>query len=231
MELRPGNERFVTNMAMLVTFGSSGISDRHLVAIGVTKLAQPPQVRCTCADQIERERQWRLCHVLRAWLMTIEMRGIYPILKTRQHFSCGLKPVFEAMLANAMRICEAKFGIMFRFEGDLVRPAAMVRVSPEFAEFVQHGIRPSPVTAVGRVASSKKAVHIIDLQADSGYRDRDPMLVAGVELAGSNLDRRPHAQGGRGDRGHWRLSSGGAAIFRPADRALAKFRCASGRRH
>jgi GAF domain-containing protein len=184
MELRPGNERFVTNMAMLVTFGSSGISDRHLVAIGVTKLAQPPQVRCTCADQIERERQWRLCHVLRAWLMTIEMRGIYPILKTRQHFSCGLKPVFEAMLANAMRICEAKFGIMFRFEGDLVRPAAMVRVSPEFAEFVQHGIRPSPVTAVGRVASSKKAVHIIDLQADSGYRDRDPMLVAGVELAG-----------------------------------------------
>jgi signal transduction histidine kinase len=95
-----------------------------------------------------------------------------------------LEPVFQAMLENAVRICEAKFGIMFRFEGDLVRPAAMVRVSPEFAEFVQHGIRPSPVTAVGRVASSKKAVHIIDLQTDSGYRDRDPMLVAGVELAG-----------------------------------------------
>jgi GAF domain-containing protein len=60
----------------------------------------------------------------------------------------------------------------------------MVRVSPEFAEFVRHGVRPSPVTAVGRVASSKKTVHIIDLQADRGYRERDPMLVAGVELAG-----------------------------------------------
>jgi GAF domain-containing protein len=95
-----------------------------------------------------------------------------------------LEPVFRAMLENAVRICEAKFGILFRFEDDVVRPAAMVRVSPEFAEFVRHGIRPGPVTAVGRVASSKKAVHIIDLQAYSGYRERDPMLVAGVELAG-----------------------------------------------
>jgi GAF domain-containing protein len=95
-----------------------------------------------------------------------------------------LEPVFQAMLENAVRICEAKFGILFRFEGDVVRPAAMVRVSPEFAEFVRHGVQPSPMTAVGRVASSKKAVHIIDLQAYSGYRERDPMLVAGVELAG-----------------------------------------------
>jgi two-component system, NtrC family, sensor kinase len=95
-----------------------------------------------------------------------------------------LEPVFQAMLENAVRICEAKFGILFRFEGDMVRPAAMVRVSPEFAEFVRGGIRPSPVTAVGRVASSKKLIHIVDLQAYSGYRERDPMLVAGVELAG-----------------------------------------------
>jgi two-component system, NtrC family, sensor kinase len=95
-----------------------------------------------------------------------------------------LEPVFQAMLENAVRICEAKFGILFRFERDVVRPAGMVGVSPEFAEFVRHGVRPSPVTAVGRVAASKKAVHIVDLQADPGYRERDPMLVAGVELAG-----------------------------------------------
>jgi signal transduction histidine kinase/regulator of replication initiation timing len=95
-----------------------------------------------------------------------------------------LEPVFQAMLENAVRICDAKFGILFRFERDVVRPAGMVRVSPEFAEFVRHGVRPSPVTAVGRVVASKKAVHIIDLQTDPGYRERDPMLVAGVELAG-----------------------------------------------
>jgi GAF domain-containing protein len=95
-----------------------------------------------------------------------------------------LEPVFQTMLENAVRICEAKFGLLFRFEGDMVRLAAMVGVSLEFAEFVRHGIRPSPVTAVGRVASSKKPVHIVDLQAYSGYHERDPMLVAGVELAG-----------------------------------------------
>jgi hypothetical protein len=36
-----------------------------------------------------------------------------------------LEPVFQAMLANATRICEAKFGTMYLFEGDAIRPVAL----------------------------------------------------------------------------------------------------------
>src|SRR5262249_44638955 len=44
-----------------------------------------------------------------------------------------LKPVFQAMLENATRICGAKFGILFRYEGGVFHPAAMTKVPRAFA--------------------------------------------------------------------------------------------------
>jgi signal transduction histidine kinase len=46
-----------------------------------------------------------------------------------------LEPVFNAMLENALRICEAKFGTMFRYDGKLLRLAASVAAPPALAEF------------------------------------------------------------------------------------------------
>src|SRR6266403_1219787 len=45
-----------------------------------------------------------------------------------------LEPVFEAMLANATRICEAKFGVMFRYDAEMLRAAAWVGVPPAYEE-------------------------------------------------------------------------------------------------
>src|SRR5262249_21139066 len=45
-----------------------------------------------------------------------------------------LKPVFEAMLVNATRICEAKFGNLFLYEGGGFRHVAMHGAPPAFAE-------------------------------------------------------------------------------------------------
>src|SRR5450830_1995501 len=50
-----------------------------------------------------------------------------------------LEPVFNAMLANAVQICEANFGMLFRYEDGVVRAAAMLGVPPAFAEFWQRG--------------------------------------------------------------------------------------------
>src|SRR5262249_46891311 len=48
-----------------------------------------------------------------------------------------LEPVFNAMLENALRICEAKFGLLFRFDGTWFHPAAGVGRPPEYAEFIK----------------------------------------------------------------------------------------------
>ena len=94
-----------------------------------------------------------------------------------------LDPVFQAMLANATRICEAKFGILFRFEPDgTVRAAAMRGVPPAFAEFWQRPRRPGRRTALARVAETKQTVYMIDVKADPAYIDGEQILVAAAYL-------------------------------------------------
>jgi signal transduction histidine kinase len=96
-----------------------------------------------------------------------------------------LEPVFQAMLANATRTCEANFGILFRFKGDAVEAAAMLGVPPAFAEFWQRGPqRPGQQTALGRVLETKQMVHVVDVMADPAYIAREPVFVAAVQLGG-----------------------------------------------
>jgi hypothetical protein len=45
-----------------------------------------------------------------------------------------LKPVFQAMLENAVRICDAKFGFLFLSEGDAFRAVALHDAPPAYAE-------------------------------------------------------------------------------------------------
>jgi len=96
-----------------------------------------------------------------------------------------LEPVFDAMLANAVRICGANFGMLFRFNGDMVEATAMHGVPPGFAEFWQQGPRrPGPGTALGRILETKKLVHIVDVTKDPAYLAGESVFVAAVKLGG-----------------------------------------------
>ncbi len=97
----------------------------------------------------------------------------------------ALEPVFQAMLENATRICEAKFGTMYFREGDGFRAVAMHGAPPAYVESRLHKLlHPGPATGIGRVLQTKQAVQIEDASADQGYSERDPMRVSAVELGG-----------------------------------------------
>jgi signal transduction histidine kinase len=94
-----------------------------------------------------------------------------------------LAPVFQATLGNAVRICEASFGALLRFEGGAWRSAAMLGVPPAFAEFWQRGLqRPGPRTALGRVIDTRRTVHIADVTTEPAYVEGEPIFVAAVNL-------------------------------------------------
>ena len=96
-----------------------------------------------------------------------------------------LQPVFQAMLSNAIRICEANFGALFRFEDGAVRAAAMLGVPPAYAEFWQRGPRrPDPRTALARVIETRQAVHIADVRTHPAYVEGEPTFIALVNLGG-----------------------------------------------
>jgi hypothetical protein len=62
--------------------------------------------------------------------------------------------VFQAILENATRICEAKFGTLLLAEGDAYRNVAMHNAPPAFADIRQREpvFRLPPHTALGRLA-------------------------------------------------------------------------------
>ena len=97
-----------------------------------------------------------------------------------------LEPVFQAMLANAVRICEAKFGTLYRIEGDSVRCVAMHGVPKAFAEERCRVpvIRPAPTTTLARALATKRPVQIADVRdypdAPSGYTSGALAKLAGA---------------------------------------------------
>jgi GAF domain-containing protein len=97
-----------------------------------------------------------------------------------------LQPVFDAMLANAVRLCAASFGNLYLRDGEFFRLVAFHNTPPVFvAQRRGRPYRPSPIGPPGRMLRTRAVVHVDDLTADPSYRERDPGVVAFVELAGT----------------------------------------------
>jgi signal transduction histidine kinase len=94
-----------------------------------------------------------------------------------------LEPVFRAMLTSAREICDAKFGVLFQYDGKAFHAAAWDGVAPEFVKVLQSGpLHLGPGTATGRVAKTKKVVHFADLR--DVYDDPEEFRAGAIDIAG-----------------------------------------------
>ena len=110
------------------------------------------------------------------------------VLRVISSSPSDLDPVFQTMLMNAMRLCEAKFGILTLYEGDArFRVVAMHNAPPAFAEHWRGEpvFNVGPQTASARVAATKEVVHISDYAEEAAYKLRDPGAVSVAELGGA----------------------------------------------
>ena len=82
-----------------------------------------------------------------------------------------LEPVFQAMLASAMRICDAKFGILFEYVGGAFRALSWRAIPADFADFLRQPRVWGPETGLGRLVITKKPVHVHDARAGRPYED------------------------------------------------------------
>jgi len=96
-----------------------------------------------------------------------------------------LAPVFEAMLANAVGLCKAKFGNLFLYEGDGLRVVASHDLPPAFDEVRRRGpLHPPPGSGLSEAIETRQTVHVADLAATQPYAERHPAVVEAVELGG-----------------------------------------------
>ena len=103
------------------------------------------------------------------------------VLKVISSSPGELEPVFDAMLANATRICEAKIGVLYLRDGDSLRFAATHGAPPAYVQArKQRGVAPDG--PVRRAATTKQVVHIADIRELQSYRDRHSSTVVSAEL-------------------------------------------------
>jgi GAF domain-containing protein len=110
------------------------------------------------------------------------------VLEVISRSSGDLPQVFDSILVNAVRICEAKFGGLFLLEGHGLRTGALHGLPSKHSESWRHepffDLRNShPALPLTRVAASKKVVHVADLAAEVGPAESDPRVVALVKWA------------------------------------------------
>jgi signal transduction histidine kinase/DNA-binding FrmR family transcriptional regulator len=97
-----------------------------------------------------------------------------------------LKPVFEKMLENATRVCDANFGVMNLWDGENFRIAADYNVPPAFTALRQLTLlRPHPESALAEVVRTRQVVHTHDIRNSTAYLAGIPHALAIADVAGA----------------------------------------------
>src|SRR5262249_35815957 len=96
-----------------------------------------------------------------------------------------LQPVFDTILQEATRVCQANFGLMIRYEGGSPHPIVCSGVPQAYVELAERGGTLSEQAPAARAARTKQTVHVADFTKEYAYAvERHPMAVAGAEIAG-----------------------------------------------
>src|SRR5262245_24130953 len=128
-------------------------ADQAVIAIENTRLFEEVQ-----------ERNYELRVALEQQTATSEL------LKVIGRSTFDLGPVFETLTENAVRLCASQCGLLFRFDGQLLRFTAGHNVSPEFKDFLERNpIVPGRGSNTGRAALERRTVHNLDVQNDPEY--------------------------------------------------------------
>ncbi len=93
------------------------------------------------------------------------------ILRVISSSQTDVQPVFETIAENSLRLCDATFSTVFRYDGELVHLAALRNVTPEGAAAIR-GAFPMPVGRAGasaRAILTRRIVHIPDVREDPEY--------------------------------------------------------------
>jgi two-component system, NtrC family, sensor kinase len=107
------------------------------------------------------------------------------ILRVISASPIDVSPVFRAIVRSATRLCDATFGTVFRFDGELITVAANQDLSPEEIA-ITNTLYPAPATrgiASGRAIVDRAVVHISDIRNDPDYVARAPVNALGFRTA------------------------------------------------
>jgi GAF domain-containing protein len=108
------------------------------------------------------------------------------ILKVIASSPSDVQPVFDAILARALHLCEAAFGFLTTYDNERFEVAAQHGVPPELAEQFRDGMdQPRPGDAHWRLIEGEDLIHNLDQKDEDAYRAGNPLRRAVVDLGGA----------------------------------------------
>ena len=143
------------------------LADQAVIAIGNVRLFDAEQQRAReLAESLEQQT------------------AASEVLRVISNSPGGLQQVFEAILTNATRLCEASYGAMWLREGDRFRNAAFHGALPAAYKELWRSATIDRTAPMGRVAQSRKPLQVPNLREDQTYLDGHPLTVTAVDVAG-----------------------------------------------
>jgi signal transduction histidine kinase len=153
-------------------------NDKQIALLGVFADQAVIAVENARLFEAEQERTRELSEALEQQTATSE------VLSVISSSPGELEPVFQSMLANAMRICEANFGILYEFFEGKFRAISWAGVPPAYADYVRQPRVWGPDTGLGQIVGTREIVHIHDVVQGRAYAEGDAGRIATVELGG-----------------------------------------------
>jgi len=137
-------------------------------------------------DSRVRDLERRLAEALKREADTLDQQtATAEILRAISSSTFDLQPVLETVIENATKLCDAPFGVIHRFDGELFRVGAFYgSTSPEYREFWQGmELRPGRGSVVGRVGLEHRTVQILDVLADPEFQLSESQRTGGFRTA------------------------------------------------
>jgi GAF domain-containing protein len=177
-EFAAGAKYFLTTGYRAITIMPMISGNDAIGALSVVRSAPGPlsdrqiaALRTFAAQAVIAIENTRLLNELRGSLE--QQTATAEVLRVISSSPGELEPVFQTMLENAVRICEAKFGSLVRFDGENFHFAAEVGTPLEYATFQKDRgpLQPRSGTQLERVLRTKQVCHTDDYAAEAvpGY--------------------------------------------------------------
>src|SRR5262249_39181102 len=150
-----------------------------MARLGVSKKKKSPRV--TELSQLQKEVQ-RLTAQLESYKRelaeaTEQQTATSGVLRVISGSPTNLQPVFETVLVNTTRLCEANIAALFLYDGEFLTTVAHQGTTPEFAEFLKgRRFPPARENPTRLAALERRTVHVTDLLGNLSFRLPSPEL-------------------------------------------------------
>ncbi|EFL87931.1 GAF domain-containing protein [Ahrensia sp. R2A130] len=160
-------------------YGKLGVTSKIALAKALANPADTPNRNAAGDEELTADLALELDEAMR------RERMMARVLRIISNKDADLDEVIDEVISQALEICEAEFGVLFEYHGDLkFSEMRSQNITKAFADWLveQNSFEVEPFTGLGRVATRLETVNIADLRSEGLQESGSALRVATCDL-------------------------------------------------